>query len=163
MYYIKIYFNSCKILTLNKVGNIVKIGNIVKNLGIKYNNDIRLDNDPVINAIKIHKGHASIRKIKDLSGENNIFCFDLVTFDEVCEEIDKLDTYKTSQHLDIPTKIIKQNVDIFTPYLHESFNNMLEYSSFPNEMKNADVIPIFKKGSDRQGKLQTTRHTSKLI
>ena len=122
-------------------------GNIVKNLGIKYNNDIRLDNDPVINAIKIHEGHASIRKIKDLSGENNIFCFDLVTFDEVWEEIDKLDTYKTSQHLDIPTKIIKQNVDIFTPYFHESFNNMLEYSSFPNEMKNADVIPIFKKGS----------------
>ena len=46
---------------------------------------------------------------------------------------------------DIPTKIIQDNIGIFTPILHQEFNKSLELGKFPFEMKLADVTPVFKK------------------
>ena len=39
-----------------------------------------------------------------------------------------LNSAKASQDPDIPTKLIKQNIDIFTDLLHSAFNNCLENS-----------------------------------
>ena len=122
-------------------------GNIVKNLNIESRELKNLDIDPVINAIKNYQNHPSIKKIEASLEQKETFSFNLSSFDNVFEEIKKLDNSKTSQQSDIPTKIIKQNINIFTQFLHTSYNNMLEFSIFPNEMKNADVIPIYKKDS----------------
>ena len=50
------------------------------------------------------------------------------------------------QKCDIPTNIIKKNYDIFSEFLFENFNNNLT-SLFPEQLKYADVKPIFKKDS----------------
>ena len=42
-------------------------------------------------------------------------------------------------------KIIKDNIDIFSEFLFHNFNNSIFDATFPSELKNADVIPVFKK------------------
>ena len=47
--------------------------------------------------------------------------------------------------LDIPVKMIKDNIDIFSEFLFNNFSNSIFDATFPSELKNADVIPVFKK------------------
>ena len=42
-------------------------------------------------------------------------------------------------------KIIKDNIDIFSEFIFHNFNNSIFDAIFPSELKNADVIPVFKK------------------
>ena len=58
---------------------------------------------------------------------------------------------KTCQETDIPTKIVKQNADIFANVLVSNFNGSIEKSNFPSILKNATITPVFKKG-DRDSK-----------
>ena len=46
-------------------------------------------------------------------------------------EVLKLETSKACQDTDIPTKIIKENADIFADILLASFNDSVEKSNFP--------------------------------
>ena len=57
--------------------------------------------------------------------------------------INNLDTSKATQQGDIPTKIIKDNKDLFSYFISASFNNAVN----PNELKQADIKPIYKKES----------------
>ena len=41
------------------------------------------------------------------------FCFSQVEHDEIMKEINSLKTNKTTQSTDTPTKLIKENTDIF--------------------------------------------------
>ena len=52
---------------------------------------------------------------------------------------------KACQEIDIPVKIIKGNINIFSEYISHNFSNPLFDATFPSELKNADVIPVFKK------------------
>ena len=56
-----------------------------------------------------------------------------------------LDSSKACQDSDIPTKVVKSNLDIFTDALYSEFNRSLETSIFPASMKLANVIPVHKK------------------
>ena len=47
---------------------------------------------------------------------------------------------------DIPTKLIKENSDIFANFIFENFNNCISHSIFPTSMKNAIITPVHKKG-----------------
>ena len=53
-----------------------------------------------------------------------------------------------SQDTDIPTKIIKQNSDIFASFICKSFNNMVDSSTFPAPFKLVHITLVFKKGSN---------------
>ena len=46
---------------------------------------------------------------------------------------------------DIPTKIIQQFNDIFTDFLYNNFNSCLESGMFPDELKLAEVVPVYVK------------------
>ena len=46
---------------------------------------------------------------------------------------------------DIPVKIIKDNIDIFSEFFLHSFNNSIFDATFPSELEKADVIPVLKK------------------
>ena len=56
-----------------------------------------------------------------------------------------LDESKATQSNDIPTKVIKENDDIFATFITENFNNMIENSIFPDLIKQADIKPVYKK------------------
>ena len=55
------------------------------------------------------------------------------------------------QDSDIPTKVIKDNIDIFSPILLEVFNKSLALGRFPSSMTLANITPVFKK-DDRTDK-----------
>ena len=95
--------------------------------------------DPVIKSVEKFKTILVSRLSIDT------FSFSKVNHEEIVKEIKNLDTSKASQVSDIPTKIIKTNCDIFSNFIHSSYNKTIEKSEF-RSLKLADVTSIFKKG-----------------
>ena len=60
-------------------------------------------------------------------------------------KLDNLDNKKACQEGDIPVEIIKDNIYIFSEFVFHNFNNSIFDATFPSELKNVDVIPVFKK------------------
>ena len=102
--------------------------------------------DPVLNAIKKYENHPSIKKITHfMSGKGLKFSFIFETKNKVLAEIHNLYNKKTCQESDIPVKIIKDNIDIFSEFIFHNFNNSIFDATFPSELKSADVIAVFIK------------------
>ena len=53
----------------------------------------------------------------------------------------------SSQDVDLPTKIIIDNSDIFQLFICESFNNITDSSIFPVVLNLAHITSVLKKGS----------------
>ena len=120
---------------------------IVKTLKIDRPKLSDLSDDPVLNAIQNFSHHVSVLKIKEAGDSTDCFSFKLVSIEDICKEIRALDVSKATQSDDIPTKIIKNNSDIFSKNFQANLNNAIETSTFPEQLKYADVKPIFKKDS----------------
>ena len=123
---------------------------IVKNWNIPQyeNHSVNADNidDPILRTKEKIKNHHSIQLIKcHYDNKNSTFCFSNVTHTVIEKELNKLDSSKSSPNSDIPTKKVKDNIDIFTPILRQEFNKSLELGKCPSEMKLTDVTPVFKK------------------
>ena len=91
--------------------------------------------------------HPSILAIKRRIRSGPVFTFNHITKEDVIKEINNLDASKASQEDDIPTKIIKENSDIFSNFICQSFNNMIDVCIFPTSLKLANITPVYKKGS----------------
>ena len=93
---------------------------IVKNLGIPVYDgfDPFIENlkNPVFKPILRYKDHPSIFTVRD-TRKNIIFCFKEVTIEEIEKKMNKLCSKKASQKGDIPTRVIKENADIFADFL----------------------------------------------
>ena len=125
--------------------------NILKDLKIpQYSNfDPIAQNieDPILKAIVKYKSHPNILTIQAKYKGKNKFSFIEVTTQDIEKEIFDLETKKeTSQISYIPTKIIKENVDVFADVLCTSINSSIKSSLFPSCLKFADVTPLHKKG-----------------
>ena len=59
---------------------------------------------------------------------NKTFTFQTISTSDIKKEILRLDNSKAIQESDTPTKIIKQNVDIFTEYFFHEFEKSLDKS-----------------------------------
>ena len=77
---------------------------------------------------------------------SNVFSFGKVTYEEILNELNSLDTSKSAQSEDIPFKIIKENADIFANFILQNFNKCIIDGKFPEQLKKESVSPIFKKG-----------------
>ena len=123
--------------------------NIVPSLKISpkkiYETDVGNDNEPILNYINKFKNHPSIKVIKSRKKDEQAFAFSYVSYEEVLNEIRKLQTTKTTQQNDIPTKILKENTEVLARYFHKNINFCIENSIFPSDLKLADVTPAFKK------------------
>ena len=62
-----------------------------------------------------------------------------------------MNLHKISQLKDIPTKMIKMNADIFANCVCLHFNYCIDIGEFPQEFKNADIIPVYKR-EEKSGK-----------
>ena len=67
------------------------------------------------------------------------------------KELKNLLSSKAAQDSDIPTKVIKDNNDFFTPVLLEVFNTSSALGMLPLSMKLANITLVFKK-DDRADK-----------
>ena len=92
-------------------------GNIVKNLEInQYSNFdpvISHDKDPNLRAILKYKDHPSLLAIENNCKNGIKYAFEEIDLSSIEKEIHNLKMNKGSQSSDIPTKIIKENFDIF--------------------------------------------------
>ena len=76
---------------------------------------------------------------------NNVFLFLKVTYEEILNEINSLDTSKLTQSEYISFRIIKDNADSFTNFILKNFNKCIKDGKFSDQLKKADVSPVFKK------------------
>ena len=110
--------------------------------------------DPILRAILKYKDRPSIYAIQN-NCENAIkFAFGKMDFASIKEELHNLKINKAFQSSDIPTKIIKENIDIFAEVLWKSLNSSIKFSTFPACLKWTDVIPLHKK--EKKTKKKTT-------
>ena len=125
-------------------------GNVIKNLMILKNSEYDPSIDRVenrtIRAILKYRNHASILAIRERKKAQINFCFKEVSFEKIQKEILNLNNKKASQNSVIPTKIIKENSDIFEKVLCSFINDSIKSFTFPSCLKEADVTPIHKKG-----------------
>ena len=126
--------------------------NIVTNLKIPAyadsNSNLENVSDPIIKLILKYRDHPSILTIGEVCKEksDSPFLFTGIDKEEILKEILNLDASKACQDTDIPTKILKENADVFVDFLHTSFNKFVKKSEFPSALKQANITPVFKKG-----------------
>ena len=120
----------------------------VKQLDIKENvhllNRTETAEDSVDTAIEKFKFHPSILKIKE-NVNATIFNFNLVSLNDVENELKSLNPKKATTFQNIPSKLLKENFDICSPTLYNLVNKTFRENIFPNELKLADINPVFKK------------------
>ena len=77
--------------------------------------NVSSDNDAVTirKAIEKYQNNPSIKVIRENIGITNNFSFDLIDLECISKIINNLNTSKTTQQGDIPTKIVKDNKDLF--------------------------------------------------
>ena len=98
----------------------------------------------VLRAIDKYRDHPSIVVIKQHVTTNcAIFKFSHVNPTEVMRQIDLLDNNKSSSG-NIPTSFLKATREIICPYLTDCINSAIFDCKFPNELKEADLSPVFK-------------------
>ena len=126
-----------------------------KSVDLNYAENIA---DPVLKAIEQCKNHPSVRIINNGYKTNSLFTFNQVSLEEIQKELKNINPSKASQSSDIPTKIIRQNLDLFAQILHQEMNQSLDLNKFPSTMKLGNITPSFQK-NDRTNK-ENCRPTS---
>ena len=116
--------------------------NVTKNLNFK-SSVAHCNLDDILEA---YQNHLSIGKIKEnFSNLRPKFCLETVTCEEVEKEMNDLSSKKSCTLDDIPVKILKDFMNIYLGDLTVIINKCIKEGTFPNDLKLAEVIPIFKK------------------
>ena len=74
-----------------------------------------------------------------------VFKFRQIDVEEVKKTFQSLDPKKAAQKDDINTNLLKKNVDFFAKYTGDDINDSIRSSKFPNELKQAEILPAHKK------------------
>ena len=88
--------------------------------------------------------YTTILKIKPVFTSIRLFGFNFVSTDDISEIITPLDSTKKTGGV-IPTKIVKLANKETCKDLAHCINESIKKNEFPNELKAADMTPIFKK------------------
>ena len=97
------------------------------------------------NIIEKMKNYESIQRIKLANFHHRqTFNFRYVNVTEVKKELMNLSSKKATRKGDIPAKILKDSLSVCAKELTAIANNCLKDGLFPNELKLADVSPVFK-------------------
>ena len=102
-------------------------------------------NNPVERAIQKYINQPSMQIIKETFDSNKTFSLDLVSTDTIFKEMVSLDTKKATHSNDVPTKIVKENDDLFSIFVSNAFNESVISCKFLSVLKLADVKPVHKK------------------
>ena len=92
-----------------------------------YDNSLRHEK---VNAIENFSHHTSVLKIKEARNSSDCFSFKLVTIEDIRKEIRVLDASKVTQSDDAPTKIIRNNSEIFSRFFNRILITLLKQVLF---------------------------------
>ena len=98
----------------------------------------------LVNAIRKYEIHPCILKIKSVFMSIRLFDFNFVSNDDISKIITSLDSTKKTNGV-IPTKIVKLANKEVCKDLANCINESIKKNEFPNELKAADITPVFKK------------------
>ena len=124
--------------------------NAVKNFNVLGDSDslsptFHLDN-PVDIAVEKFKNHSSITLIKSNVKVSNNFFFNELNFSDIFKEISTLNSKKQGTKNGIPAKCSETAHSESFSYLTKVWNEeILTENSFPENLKLAEVVPVFKK------------------
>ena len=121
--------------------------NVTESLDLMKDDDSSLNpinSENVSDILEKHKHHPSVQEISQTFMTNEKFSVKSVTEDPVREEIMNLDGSKATAIGDIPD-ILKSAANIHLPFITNSINLSVKKGCFPEELKLAEVSPIFKK------------------
>ena len=77
---------------------------------------------------------------------NEKFTFSKISTEQIKQVIQKLVNNKATGVHDIPSRVLKDSVDVIAPFLTEIFNCSLLSKMFPDDLKTGKVAPVFKSG-----------------
>ena len=86
--------------------------------------------DALLKSIGRYRNHPSILTIKKFCNSKSHFSFKNVQKEEILKRLNNLNINKATQNTDIPTKIIKENSDIFGDFIFSNFNCCINTSSY---------------------------------
>ena len=122
---------------------------LVPNLGLEVPSDLikktTKSTSPIQKMIDKFQNHPSMKVISEKC--NKQFSFKNVTLEEVESEIKNLGPSKATLETDIPTKILRDNYNIISPFVHKFINNTINLSDFSQILKLAHITPAYKKDS----------------
>ena len=113
--------------------------NVVTNLKIPeyadYDPIAKNISHPILKVIARYRNHPSIITIGEVCKKSHKLSFSIFTSrkKDILEEIQRL-----GQESDIPSRIIKENSDIFGEYLLSSFNDAIDKSYFPTNSQTTE-------------------------
>ena len=142
--------------------------NITADLDLKRDSENFYDTPAsVYNIKKKFQDHQSVLKIKKAFNVTDLFSFHEITEDEIRKEISKLDGSKATPVGDIPAEMLKSTTDVHVSLLTKIINSSIRNGCFPDELKAAEVTPIFKKNDDLDKEnyrpVSVLPHVSKII
>ena len=95
--------------------------------------------------IKPHKDKECIKTIKDHMNSCKKFEFNLVSSNLVLKKLCNLNSKKSTGYDLTPPKLIKLGASLLSSPVAYLINKCIETSEFPEQLKRAEVSPIFKK------------------
>ena len=116
--------------------------NITKHMNLKAN---KINHqEELLNILDTFKNQMSVQRIKLANFHSySTLNFSKVTESEVRKEILNLSSKKATKNDDIPAKILKKSVDIYIKEITFIINDCNESGIFPDDLKLADVPPLF--------------------
>ena len=124
--------------------------NVVSTLNIKENRFITNRSsdgitDPIDKAIVKYKFHPSILLIQKHLKNHDVFSFKTVEIGHIEKEINNINPKNATTSNSIPPKILKKSSKVSASVLHKLFKDSIEKSDFPQNLKPADITPVYKK------------------
>ena len=118
--------------------------NITKHMNLKANKISH--QEELLNILGTFKNQMSIQRIKLANFHSySTLNSSKVTKSEVREEVLNLSSKRATKNGHIPVKILKKSVGIYIKEITFIINDCNESQIFPDDLKLADVSPIFKK------------------
>ena len=109
------------------------------------NNEHKNIQDPIEKIIVKNQFPPNILIIKNKIENTNTFGFKHIMLSDIKNEIKGLNPNKATTHNNFPPKILRQSAEVTANTLQLLFNNAISNSEFPENLKLADVTPVFKK------------------
>ena len=97
-------------------------------------------------AILAHDDHPSVIKIRDAYGENaHSFNFEMVSHDCISKTLRMINVRKATGYDNIPAKLLRLAQNELTYPITNLVNNSISMSTFPDQLKCAELSPLYKK------------------
>ena len=100
--------------------------------------------DRVDKAIDKYKFHPNILLIQKHLKNHDVFSFETVEIGDTGKEVNNINP-KAITDYSISPKILQKSSKVLASVLHKLFNDSIEKSEFPQNLKLADLTPVYKK------------------